>query len=125
MNILKKTKGAALVEVAIALPILVMIVFGFIYFTIIIKETLVIQTAAREGARHHAVYHDPVGAVNTAEAELKRGLVSGARAKATYGHNYRGVRVEKDITLSIPFSEIHIFTITREVTIHPAAKPTW
>jgi hypothetical protein len=118
-------KGAALVEVAITLPLLVMIVFGFIYFTVIMKETLVIQTAAREGARHHAVYHKPLEAVAIAEEELARGGVSGARTRPTFGYDYRGVRVEKDIILSIPFGEIHMFTIAREVTIHPAARQTW
>lgn len=118
-------KGAAMVETAIALPILTMIVFGFLYFTMIMKDTLVIQTAAREGARHHAVYHEPLEAVTVAQEELQRGQVDYATATATFGRNYRGMRVEKDIILSIPFAELQLFTISREVMIHPAAKPTW
>lgn len=118
-------KGAAMVETAIALPILVMIVFGFLYFTMIIKDTLVIQTAAREGARHHAVYHDPLGAVAAAEEELSRGQVDDAVITPTFGHDYLGVKVEKDVVLSIPFADLQVFTISREVMIHPVAKPTW
>lgn len=122
---IKNKKGAAMVEVAIVLPILTMIVFGFIYFTIVMKETLVIQTAAREGARNHAVYAEPLEARAVAEDELSRGQVSGAVAIPTFGHEHRGMRVEKDIVLSIPFADIHTFTISREVMIHPAAEATW
>ncbi len=119
----RKKKGAALVELIAILPVLAMIVVGFVYYTILIKEALVIQTAARVGARNYAIYHEASEAEAVARNELARGQVKGARVQAMHGKDSRGMKVEKDVKLKIPFVEIHLFTIGREIYIYPAVKP--
>ncbi|OEU62199.1 MAG: pilus assembly protein [Desulfobacterales bacterium PC51MH44] len=48
---LKAQKGAAAVELAIILPLLVMLLFGMIEFGIILYDKAMITNASREGAR--------------------------------------------------------------------------
>ena len=51
----KKEKGAAAVEFAFLLPILVMIAFGIIYFAPVFNNYIAVNHAARDGARLLAV----------------------------------------------------------------------
>ena len=53
-------KGAAAVEFAIILPLLVMLLFGIIEFGIILYDKAMITNASREGARAGIVF-DPDG----------------------------------------------------------------
>lgn len=48
---MKGQKGAAAVEFAIVLPVLVMLLFGIIEFSILLYDKAVITNASREGAR--------------------------------------------------------------------------
>ena len=49
-------KGAAMVELAIILPILLLVLFGIIEFSLIMYNKAVITNASREGARTGIVY---------------------------------------------------------------------
>lgn len=51
----KKENGAAIVEFALLLPVLVIIVFGIIYFGPVFNNYIAIDHAARDGARLLAV----------------------------------------------------------------------
>ena len=57
---LKAQKGAAAVEFAIILPLLIMLLFGIIEFGIILYDKAMITNASREGARAGIVF-DPDG----------------------------------------------------------------
>jgi Flp pilus assembly protein TadG len=57
--------GAAAVEMALVLPILLLLVFGIVEFGFIFNRYISVTHAAREGVRHLALGLDP------AEAELK------------------------------------------------------
>jgi Flp pilus assembly protein TadG len=48
---LRDQKGVALVEFAIALPLLLLLLFGFIEFGVLLHNKQVITNASREGAR--------------------------------------------------------------------------
>jgi hypothetical protein len=52
-------KGAALVEFALVLPILLVLVFGIIEFGVMLYDKAVITNASREGARAGIVYSYP------------------------------------------------------------------
>jgi len=52
---LKKEKGAAAVEFALILPIIIMIVFGIVYFGPVYNNWIAITHAARDGARLLAI----------------------------------------------------------------------
>ena len=55
---LKEEKGTALVELAVLMPIFLTLVFGYIFYMNAVKDTLIMQTAAREAAR---IYANPLG----------------------------------------------------------------
>ena len=61
----KNEDGAAAVEMALVLPILLLLVFGIIEFGLVFNRYISVTHAAREGVRHLALGVDP------AEAELK------------------------------------------------------
>ena len=61
---IKNQKGAALVEFAIVLPLLLMLVFGMIEFSIMFYDKAVITNASREGARAGIVYRFPSSNLN-------------------------------------------------------------
>jgi len=57
---MKSQKGVAAVEFAIVLPLLVLLLFGIIEFSILFYDKAVITNASREGARAGIVFfHDP------------------------------------------------------------------
>lgn len=51
----KNERGQALVEMALVLPILILIIFGITEFGRIINAKIIVTGAAREGARYAAV----------------------------------------------------------------------
>jgi Flp pilus assembly protein TadG len=53
---IKEEKGAALVEFAIVVPLLLLLVFGIIEFGVMIFDTTMLTNASREGARAGIVY---------------------------------------------------------------------
>jgi len=58
----KKTKaqsGAALIEFAIVLPLLLMLIFGMIEFSVMLYDKAMITNASREGTRAGIVYAFP------------------------------------------------------------------
>jgi Flp pilus assembly protein TadG len=70
-------RGAAAVEFALVLPILVLILFGVIEFGGVYNAQLMVTGAAREGAREMAVGGDPADAEAAAVAAV---VVAGADA---------------------------------------------
>lgn len=57
-NCLQNNRGQALVEMALVLPLLLLILLGTIEFGIVLNRYLVVTAAAREGARAAAVGAD-------------------------------------------------------------------
>jgi len=55
----KKQRGAAVVEFAVIVPLLLVIVFGIIEFSILLFDKAMITNASREGARAGIVYMGP------------------------------------------------------------------
>ena len=56
---IKEQNGAAATEFAIVLPLLVVLVFGIIEFSILLYDKAMITNASREGARAGIVYSYP------------------------------------------------------------------
>ena len=59
MKKLKRQRGAALVEFAIVVPLLLTLVFGMIEFGVLLYDQQVITNASREGARAGIVAQTP------------------------------------------------------------------
>jgi len=59
-KILNNQKGTAIVEFAIILPLLIILIFGMVEFSVLFYDKAVITNASREGARAGIVYRaDP------------------------------------------------------------------
>lgn len=54
----QKERGAVAVEMAIILPLLLLILIGIIEFGRVLNVQVSLTQAAREGARHAAIHHD-------------------------------------------------------------------
>jgi Flp pilus assembly protein TadG len=54
----KKERGAVAVEMAIVLPLLILILVGIIEFGRVLNVQVSLTQAAREGARYAAIHHD-------------------------------------------------------------------
>ena len=59
-------RGAAMVELAIVLPVLLMLVFGIIEMGRLYNAQVTLTHAAREGIRDYVIHHDELQAQNTA-----------------------------------------------------------
>lgn len=59
MKEIKNQKGAAAVEFAIVFPLLLVLVFGIIEFSIMLYNKAMITNASREGARAGIVFANP------------------------------------------------------------------
>lgn len=57
LNTRNKERGAAAVEMAIVLPLLLLILFGVIEFGRVFNVQISLTQAAREGARHAAIHY--------------------------------------------------------------------
>lgn len=66
---MKNQKGAAVVEFALILPLLLVILFGIIEFSVYFFDKAVITNASREGARAGIVFAVP--RISNAEIEAK------------------------------------------------------
>jgi Flp pilus assembly protein TadG len=79
MRKLRGHKGAAVVEFAIVLPILLLLIFGIIEFGILIYNKQVLTNASREGARAGIVYIDGTSRVpagNASNSDTIKGIVN-------------------------------------------------
>ena len=101
-------------ELAVLLPIFLTLVFGYIFYMNAVKDTLIMQTAAREAAR---VYANPLGdglgnsismhpyALQTAYRELDQNNIKGAVVKAYAHGNERYVEIEKPYSTRFPMKK--------------------
>jgi Flp pilus assembly protein TadG len=65
-KILKNQKGTSIVEFAIILPLLIILIFGMVEFSILYYNRAIIVNASREGARAAIVFRaDPVTGIYT------------------------------------------------------------
>lgn len=101
-----------MVELALVLPILVMLLVGIVQFGMAYSSQVSIQSAAREGARALAL-GEPIAAVNAAvngaagAADVTSIETTACPANPTAGSTaYATVKVKATYTFSIPFVPI-------------------
>lgn len=73
---LRNNKGQSMVEMALVLPVLMLLLFGILEFGRVFHEYLVVTAAAREGARTAAIGSDNTvveNAVKEAASSIDRG----------------------------------------------------
>ena len=115
---LKKEKGAAAVEFAILLPLLVLIVFGITTFGFVYKEYIALTHAAREGARLAAVGKDYDYIINQIEQDLPIEIIQSVEvdpsvpSDRTVGDSVTVTVKRTPIDIKIPFLEIPPIELT-------------
>ncbi len=124
-NYIKNRRGQAVVELALVLPLFLLLVFGILEFGNVLNEYLVITAAAREGARAAAVQTEEtavIATVRTAAATVDRGslqvTVTPAAAPRTRGQAVT-VTVTNSVTITTPL--ISVFFPSNPVIIHSNA----
>jgi Flp pilus assembly protein TadG len=93
-----RDRGQAVVEFAIALPLVVVLVLGVVQVVVVVRDQIAVELAAREGARAAAVSSTPSIAARRA-AGAATGLrplsvdttVGGTTVTVTVGHRSRTV----------------------------------
>jgi Flp pilus assembly protein TadG len=131
--VLKNNKGAAAVEFAIVLPLLILILFGIIEFSVAFFDKAVITNASREGARvgmlfksgtRNAASEDPI--INsTIDNYIASNLISfgstPVTASTTISRTGFSVGDTLTVTVSYPYSYLvipgFITAITNPVNI--------
>ena len=71
--------GQAAVELALALPVVVVLLLGMLQVALVGRDQLAIELAAREAARAAAVSADPVGAARARRRSGHRAAAAGGR----------------------------------------------
>ncbi|WP_241992785.1 TadE/TadG family type IV pilus assembly protein [Cryobacterium frigoriphilum] len=64
-------RGAAAVEFALVLPVIILLVFGGFEFGRVYNVQISLSNAAREGARYMAIHHHDVGAVAATKSKTR------------------------------------------------------
>jgi len=105
IKLFKDQRGSAvMIELAIMLPIMIMLFYGFTMFTNILSADIAIKTAAREGAREYAITNVASKGVAKANAELSSSKVSGVSIEPFTEGDGRGIRITKKMGFTIPFA---------------------
>lgn len=112
---IKDQNGAALVEFAIVLPLLLTLIFGMIEFSIMLYDKAMITNASREGARSGIVYSFPTP-ITTAEMNqkvtdyLQNNLISLGGA-STWSTSISGVCTGSGIPLTVTVTYPYNFLV--------------
>jgi Flp pilus assembly protein TadG len=107
-------RGAAMVEFAIVLPLLLVLVMGIIEFGRAYNTQVAIQSAAREGARELALRRSSSqvsAAVTNAAPSVSIDSISQSPCPAT-GDGQARVTINESFTFGIPFVPIGTKTLT-------------
>jgi Flp pilus assembly protein TadG len=87
-------RGQAVVELAVALPLVFVLLFGVVQVAVVVRDQLLVQHAAREGARAASVSATPSAAA--------RGAVHAIAADASVSVSSSGDRVTVRVSLVSP-----------------------
>jgi len=130
--LLKNNRGAAAIEFAIILPLLLLILFGIIEFSVAFFDKAVITNASREGARVGILFRpDPRSAAsedteiqNTINNYIQDNLVTfGASSAATTTISRTGFSMGNSLTVTVTYPYTYLVlpgfvtTLTSPVTL--------
>lgn len=110
-------RGAAAVEFALVLPILVMLVFGIVYFGLGYNAKLGVTAAVREGAREAALGHtnsEATQAVYDAAPNLSFSSVTVDRSCPSDGS---GTSAKVTATAQVPYTLLFVTSGTWNITV--------
>jgi hypothetical protein len=97
--------GQSLVEMAVVLPILILILMGIIEFGRIFNAQLILQNLSREGARYAAIGkpdHETIQMLSQQSSLLGSSGSIGITIKPSFSNRTRGESVTVKVEYSIP-----------------------
>lgn len=94
--------GQATVELALATPVLCLLLLGIVQLVVIVRDQLAVIEAARVGARAAAAAADPASAASAAVAGVEGGHAPGMRVSASTDGRYVTVSVSATSVTDIP-----------------------
>ena len=115
---LKKEKGAAALEFALMLPLLVLIVFGITTFGFVYKEYIALTHAARDGVRLAAIGKDYDYIISQIEQDLPIEIIQSVEVDPLeptdriVGYSVTVTVNRTPIDMKIPFLEIPPIQLT-------------
>lgn len=100
-------RGAAAVEMALVLPVLLMMIFGIIDFGRMLNEQITLTEAAREGARAEAFDRDATAATNSVASNIS-GVTTTVQQSCPNTANPRSAKVlaQHQFQFVTPFGSI-------------------
>ncbi|KXS40676.1 MAG: TadE family protein [Candidatus Frackibacter sp. T328-2] len=109
IQLLRQKRGQALVELALVLPVILLILFGIVEFGRVFHAYLVITNAAREGAREGAISNSDSQIQSTVETAVDPSLdlnnlninISPSQANRSRGDSVK-VEVKYNVDLFTP-----------------------
>ena len=117
MSINRRSEGgAAIVEFAIILPLLLVLVFGIIEFGRAFNANISLTHAAREGAREYAITQDSSAGISAAigaATSLNTGDMSFTVSSCNFG-DPATIRITYPFTFSIPFVPLGSINLSAE-----------
>lgn len=130
-HIIKDEKGSSeIIEVMLTFPVIIMLIFGFICFMFILRESVVIESAARTGARVLGITGEIDMAVSKAREEIKIGGVAFLRVQDISIDRIPGKEedecplvVKTGWATKIPFSGRHSFLVERKTSFYREEEP--
>lgn len=109
------TRGAALVEFAIIMPVLFLLVFGIIEFGWAFRQNLDVRHGAREGTRLAAVNADPTNSESTQQRRIAREMCARMDADGGFPINI-SIDVNGSLVPDVP-GDATINDVGDEVTV--------
>jgi Flp pilus assembly protein TadG len=118
----ERQAGAATVEVAAVIPLLIAVTFAMLALVGIGRDQVLAQGAAREAAREAALSGDAARAVAAATAALPRGQPAKVTVQQAGGNQ---IRVEVALTAALPFGAHAVTVRAAAVALEePGPAPT-
>lgn len=115
-NLRKCEKGSVIVELAILTLVLASLALGFNYYANAIRKDIILQIAAREGARTYATTLSSGEAISAAYSEL--GEVDGATVTSFIDGYDRGVTAETSLSFYIPLAGDYNINLEKTSVFH-------
>lgn len=102
-NILKDDRGSVIVETSSAIVLIMLVFLTGIYFLTAYRTKIVMEMAAKEGARQYQVSHS----ISNTYKELELGNISGVSVTSTAN----GVLLTKKIDITMPIIGEYLFNL--------------
>ena len=106
-----------MVEMAIVLPLLMLLVFGIIEFGRLYNSQVTLTHGAREGVREYAITQDPVAGEDAARRAISSTMLTGPLGVSTSACDPgepTTMTLTYPFSLRIPFFGTNLITITAE-----------